>query len=185
MQVPLDIAFHDIPPSEAVREAIREKAQKLETYFNRITSCRVVVESPHRHQRKGRLYRVRIDLTVPGSEIVVGRDRHDRHAHEDVYMAIRDAFDAARRQLEDYVRRTRHEIKRHESSWSQGRVTKLFSEEGYGFITAPDGLEIYFHKNSVLDQGFDHLQIDSMVRYVQELGEKGPQASSVRLGSVS
>lgn len=106
MQIPLQISFRDISHSDAVEERIREKVEKLEQYTDRITSCRVVVEAPHRQQTKGNLFHIRVDLTLPGEEIVVARDPDD-HAHEDVYIAIRDAFEAVRRQLKKSLRKTR------------------------------------------------------------------------------
>ncbi len=122
---------------------------------------------------KGGAYKVRIDLTVPGDELVVSRQ-----ADEDLYVAIRDVFDAARRRLEDYSRRQRGSVKAYEVP-PQARVSKLFPEEGYGFLETPDGAEIYFHRNSVLGAGFDHLEIGTEVRFVMEQDEKGPQASTV------
>jgi ribosomal subunit interface protein len=107
MEIPLQISFRDIPHSAAVEEKIREKMDKLEQYHDKITSCRVVVEAPHKSGHKGTLYHVRVDLTLPGEEIVVARDPKDHHAHEDVYVAIRDSFEAARRQLKKHVRKTR------------------------------------------------------------------------------
>ncbi|MCW8837052.1 MAG: ribosome-associated translation inhibitor RaiA [Rhodospirillales bacterium] len=104
MQVPLQISFHDVDHSDAVEERIREKVAKLEQHCDTITSCRVVVERPHKNHRKGQLYNVRFDVTLPGYEIVVKGDKGD-HAHEDVYVAIRDAFEATLRQVQDYVRR--------------------------------------------------------------------------------
>jgi len=109
MQIPLQITIRDIEPSEALEARIRDKAEKLEEFFKHITSCRVVVEVPHKHHRQGKQFNVRIDIGVPGSEIVVNRD----HA-EDVYVALRDAFDAAKRRLEDYARKIRGDIKTHE-----------------------------------------------------------------------
>ena len=97
--------------SPAVEDRLRERAEKLDHIFDRIIACRVVVEAPHRHSRKGKLYNVRIDLSVPGKEIVANRNRPHDHAHEDVYVAIRDAFDAITRQLEDYVRVMRGDVK--------------------------------------------------------------------------
>lgn len=114
MQTPVQITFQDIDPSEAVEAAIREKAAKLETFHGKLTSCRVVVAAPHRHGRQGTLYQVRIDLLVPGGgEIVVSRDPGLDHAHEDVYVAIRDAFDAARRQLQSFIQEKRGDVKTH------------------------------------------------------------------------
>ena len=107
MQIPLQITFREMDPSEAVDERVHEKAAWLEQFCDGITACHVVVEERHRHQHQGRLFHVRIDLTVPNKVLVVNREVHANQAHEDVYVAIRDAFDAARRQLEDYVRERR------------------------------------------------------------------------------
>ena len=109
MQTPLQITIRDVDHSEALETRIRDKAQKLEEFFKHIMSCRVVVEAPHKHHHQGKQFNVRIDIGVPGNEIVVNRDHH-----EDVYVALRDAFDAAKRQLEDYARITRGDIKTHE-----------------------------------------------------------------------
>jgi len=114
MDVAPQISFRDIDSSEFVEKRVREEIDKLERYFSRITSCRVVVEAPHRHHHKGKLYHLRIEIGVPGRpEIVVGHEGHDKHAHEDVYVAIRDAFKAARRQLEDYHRKIDNKVKNH------------------------------------------------------------------------
>jgi ribosomal subunit interface protein len=109
MQIPMQITIRDIDHSEALEAHIRDKAKKLDEFFNHIMSCRVVVEMPHKHHRQGKQFNVRIDIGVPGSEIVVNRD----HA-EDVYVALRDAFDAAKRQLEEYARKIRGDIKTHQ-----------------------------------------------------------------------
>ncbi|NWF59570.1 MAG: ribosome-associated translation inhibitor RaiA [Fischerella sp.] len=103
MRSPLQINFRNVQQSEAVEEKIREYAAKLEQFHNRITSCRVVVDAPHRNHQKGKLYHIQIDLTLPGTEIVVNRNPSDNESHKDIYVAIRDAFDAAKRQLQDYV----------------------------------------------------------------------------------
>jgi len=113
MQTVAQVSFDDLPVDEAVREAALAHVADLERYSRRITGCHVVVAQPHRHHRAGRLYSVRIDLVVPGGEIVVNRDQHLDHAHEDVFVALRDAFAAARRRLEDHVRRMRGDEKRH------------------------------------------------------------------------
>jgi len=109
MQIPLQITIHDVEHSEALETHIRDKAKKLDEFFSHIMSCRVVVGVPHKHHTQGKQFNVRIDIGVPGSEIVVNRD-HD----EDVYVALRDAFDAAKRQLEDYARKHRGDVKTHE-----------------------------------------------------------------------
>jgi ribosome-associated translation inhibitor RaiA len=105
MQTPLQVRFHGLPPSEAVEGEVRRQAAELDGFFPRLVSCRVVIDIPHRHQQQGRLYRVQVDLGVPGAHLVVSRTAGKDPAHEDVYIAIRDAFRAARRQLEDQVQR--------------------------------------------------------------------------------
>jgi ribosomal subunit interface protein len=175
MKLPLQVTLRDVSPSEAVEGYIRERAAKLDSFYDRIMGCRVVVEAPVRHHRKGGPYKVRIDVTVPGDELVV-----DRQVDEDLYVAIRDAFHAARRRLEDHAHRQRGAVKVHEAA-PHARVGKLFSEEGYGFLETPDGREIYFHRNSVIGSDFDRLEIGTEVRFAEETGEQGPQASTVTI----
>jgi ribosomal subunit interface protein len=105
MDIPLQVTFRNMDRSDAVEAKVRERAAKLETYFGHITSCRVVVEAPQRRHHKGKLFHVRVEMRVPGRELIASRHPAKKHAHEDVYTALRDAFDAARRQLEDYVRK--------------------------------------------------------------------------------
>ena len=115
MQVPLEITFRGVEHSDAVETRIREKAAKLEHFCDHIIGCKVAVEAEHHHQHQGNLYHIRIDLNVPNKHIVVSREHHDKQAHEDVYVALRDAFDAAKRQLEEHVRIQRGEVKKHNS----------------------------------------------------------------------
>ena len=176
MQLPLQITFRDIPPSPAVEARIRKKAEKLESYYDRIMGCRVVIEVPQKHHHQGKLFNVRIDITVPGGELVV-----NRHPHEDIYVALRDAFAAAGRQLEDYARHQRGDVKVHEAP-PHGRVAKLFPEEGYGFIETSDGRQIYFHRNSVAHPEFERLKTGTEVVFVEEQGHEGPQARTVTMG---
>lgn len=173
MELPLQITSHDFALTPGIEAEIRERADRLDAYYNRIMRCRVVIEAPVAHHRRGGPFKVRLDLTVPRGELVV-----NRQADEDLLVAIRDAFDAMRRQLEDYVRQHRGDVKVHETPPS-GRVTKLFPHEGYGFLETPDGKEVYFHSNSVLEPGFAQLHIGTEVRFVEEQGDKGPQASMV------
>lgn len=139
-----------------------------------------MVEAQHRHHQAGNLYHARIDITVPGKELVVSREPHEHHSHADAYVAIRDAFNAARRQLESYVRQRRREVKVHAAT-PYGRVSQLFVEEGYGRIETPDHRDIYFNCNSVLNGDFEKLAVGAEVSFSEELGEDGPQASTVKL----
>jgi len=180
MKMPLEITFRDMPRSEAVEAKIREKAAKLDEFYDQIMSCHVVIEAPHSHHHQGNLFHVSIDLTVPNGEIVVNRDPKEHHAHEDAYVAIRDAFKAARRKLQDFARKQRGDVKTHEVS-PHGTVSEIVPALDYGKILSADGREVYFHRNSFLDGDFDALEIGDKVRYVEEPGEEGPQASTVHL----
>jgi ribosomal subunit interface protein len=173
MRLPLQVTFRNIPPSEAIETHINEKAAKLDKFYDRIMSCRVVVDSTQRRQRQGKLFGVRIDITVPRKELAVTREEN-----EDVYVAIRDAFDTASRRLEEHARRERGDIKIHQGPQS-GRIIRLFPDEHYGFIGTPDEREIYFHQNSVLNGDFGRLKVGTDVTFVEEQGTEGPQAARV------
>lgn len=179
MQLPLQITFRHMEPSAAVETRLRARVARLERYYDRIMSCRVVVESPHRHRHQGQVFHVRIDVTVPEGEIVVNREPEENHAHEDVFVAIRDAFDAMQRRLQDYAREQRGAVKAHEPP-PAGKIAQLFRKDGHGFIETSDGREIYFHGNAVVGGDFSDLDIGTRVEFVEEQGEKGPQASTVR-----
>jgi len=178
MQIPLQITFRDMEQSDAIEAAVREKAEKL-NQFTEIMSCRVVVQMINKHPHKGTMYQISIDLTVPGKEIVVSRDHGQDHSHEDVYVAIRDSFDAARRQLQDHHRVSHQQVKSHEVP-PHGRVSEMSSNEGYGRIETSDGRSVYFHRNSVLNGEFTQLEVGTEVRFSEEQGDEGPQASSVQ-----
>lgn len=184
MKLPLQITFHQMEPSAALEAQIREHAARLDRFHSGIMACRVLVEASHRRRRKGNLYRIRIDLTVPGKELVITRDPPEHHAHEDPYVTIRDAFDAARRQLEDFARVQRAATKLHEPL-PRGKIAKLFRERDYGFVETADGREVYFHRNAVLGEDFDKLTLGTEVSFVEELGEKGSQASTLHVRRVA
>jgi len=169
-----------VPSSLTVEDYIRKRAVKLNRFYGKITGCRILVESPHRHHHKGKLYHIRIDLTVPGGELLIKREPSHHSSHQDIYVAIRDAFNAARRKLQDYARVQRGNVKVHLSE-PYARVTKLFPAEDFGFLETTEGREIYFHKNSVLEPGFDRMKVGDEVHFTEEQGAKGPQASTVRL----
>jgi len=198
MNMAPQITFRNMEPSAEVEDWVLEEIAKLEGYYGRILGCRVAVEIPHRHHVKGKQYHVRIRLTVPKREIVVKWEptlgKNARHLgvleltkkwevnprHKKLRQAINDAFRAAGRRLEDYARRQRGDIKTH-AELPLGRVTRLFKDENYGFLTTLDGREIYFHKDAVLNGGFARLRLGSSVMFAEEAGEKGPQASTVRI----
>jgi cold shock CspA family protein len=159
---------------------VREAA-KLERFHHRITSCRVAVIGRAGRRRHGDLYGVRLQISAPGSaDVLVDRNPPEDHAHEDAFVAVRDAFAAARRRLQDRGRRLQGKVKAHEGA-PVGRVVQLFPVDDYGLIESDDGREIYFHRNAVLNGGFERLSIGSEVRFSEEEGDKGPQASTVHL----
>jgi cold shock CspA family protein/ribosome-associated translation inhibitor RaiA len=174
MQRPLKIVSRDFELSKAFDEEIRHKAAGLENFYPHLSACEVTVNAPAiKHHRKGGPFIVKIRMTVPGKELAV-----DRQGEEELSQAIREAFDVARRQLEDYAREQRGSIKEHVAPAS-GRIIRLERQEGYGFLETADGREVYFHRNSVLAGNFDKLEIGAKVRFAEEEGEKGPQASTV------
>jgi ribosomal subunit interface protein len=113
LHFPLQITHRQMETSEALDQHIEAEAEKLERYFDKIISCRVVVELPHRHKSKGQHFHVVVDLTVPGREIVVGRDPDERVSHEDPYVAVSEAFKSIGRQLKSQAQKRRREVKRH------------------------------------------------------------------------
>ena len=174
MQSTLKITSRDFDLPDWLDAELREKAAKLERYYNDIIDCEVAIHAPVGHHQKGGPYNVRIDLQVKGAELAVSNQ-----TAENLQAAVRDAFAAAQRQLEDYSRKMRRETKRHEDV-PIARVARIFREGGYGFIVTPEGREIYFHRNSVLDPGFDRLEPGVEVRFEEEMGENGPQATTVK-----
>jgi cold shock CspA family protein/ribosome-associated translation inhibitor RaiA len=175
VQIPLEITAHHFNLNGAIESMIRERAEALEKFYPRLIRCHVTIEGPGNHHRTGGPYDVKIDLSVPGKELVV-----TRQTGEDVTVVLRDAFDAARRRLQDFARRQRGDTKNHEAP-PEGTISKLFPDRGYGFIATADGREVYFHRNSVLTPGFDEVKVGSRVRFAEEQGAQGPQASSVTL----
>jgi len=173
MKLPLQITVRNMPASKAVEDNIHERFERLEPLCSRATRCRIIIEAPPRHHHKGGSFSIGIDLKIPGREVVV-----KKISNPDIYVAIRDAFNAARRQLEDFRRRQRGAIKSHEEV-PRGRVVRIFPTEDYGFLEGEDGRGIYFHRNSVLNGGFEKISVGSEVRYSEEMGEEGPQASTV------
>jgi ribosome-associated translation inhibitor RaiA len=178
MKTPLQVTFRNMTPSPTVESKIRERAEQLDRLCNSIMSCRVVVEQSHRHHHQGNLFHVRVDLKVPDAELVASREPSQHHAHEDAYVAVRDAFDEIRRQLEDYMRRRRAEVKTHAVP-QHGHVTKLHAD--HGTLETADGKEVYFHRNCVIDADFDAIRLGDELRFTEAADESGVRASTVHL----
>jgi cold shock CspA family protein len=187
MQVPLEIAFDNVEPSDWIETDIRERAAKLDSFYGRITACRVRVITPHKQHRTGNVPTVHIELSVPGKDLVVS---HAPHRPEDRYAepaptlrtVIRDAFKAAERQLKDFKQQIGGEVKPHDVQF-HGQVSQLYPNEDHGFLLTNTGTQLYFHRNSVLNNDFDKLKKGDLVHYVEAVGDTGPTASKVRIAS--
>jgi cold shock CspA family protein len=181
MQTPVEIDFQGMVGRPDIRATISEHIAELEDRYGRITACRVVLKGPGGHHQTGGLYEVNIRLSLPnGREVNVGRTAQADERHSDLDFALSDAFKRARRRLQDRVRRLRGQVKYHEGQ-PIGTIVRLDASGEFGFLESNDGREIYFHRNSVIDGGFSQLAVGSRVTFAEEMGEKGPQASTVKL----
>ncbi len=180
MQIPLQITFRNMETSEALESYIRERAAKLDSICENMVGCRVVVEAPHKHQRKGGLFHASIDITLPKETIVINREPDQHKSYHDAHVVVRDVFDSAERKLRGIVDRKKGEVKVHEEM-PQGKITELYPYEDYGRIVTGAGDDIYFHRNSLINADFADLSVGDEVRFVEEQGNNGPQATSVRV----
>ena len=180
METPVEIDFQGMAPVDRLRQSIATHIANLEHRCGRITACRVVLKAPGGHHRQG-FYEVNIRLALPnGREVNVARSPAPDERYTDVDFTINDAFKRARRRLQDHVRRMQGQVKAH-AEQSTAKVVRIDQERGFGFLETADNREIYFQKNSVLDGGFGRLAIGTHVAFAEEQGDKGPQASTVRL----
>lgn len=180
--MPMEVSFRGVERTHAMERLISDQAEKLEQVCDHIISVRVSVEKPQEHQRSGNPYRVRIMARIPpGHELVAARDPSDRDLHDPLDKVVRDAFNALRRQIGQLNQKQKGDVKWHPEQETGALVSKLFKRDGYGFILTPEGREIYFHRNSVLHGDFDRLVIGVGVRYAEEMGDKGAQATSLEL----
>jgi cold shock CspA family protein len=179
----MEIDFHGMTGTAGIQDVIAGHVAELEDRYGRMTACRVVLKAPGGHHQTGGLYEVNIRMALPnGREVNVAQTPHADERHSDLTFALDDAFRRARRQLQDRVRRLQGQVKHHESA-PTGTVLRVDPAGGFGFLQSSDGREIYFHRNSVLNNGFDRLTVGTQVGFAEEMGEKGPQASTVkRLG---
>ncbi|MCK6503983.1 HPF/RaiA family ribosome-associated protein [Myxococcota bacterium] len=179
MQRPPTITWRNVDHDPETEADVRRHIAQLDRVHPRLTGVDVMVERPHHSQGQGNLFRVRIDVHVPGDELVVNRDPREHHAREDLHVAIRDAFKAVRRQLRERGRVMRGEVKDHEEM-AVGTVRTLSDEGGgYGFLVTPEGREVYFHHNAVKNATWEDVEVGAVVRFQEELGQQGAQAAVV------
>lgn len=181
MQTPVEIEYQDTAASPALQEQVADHVNKLEQRCGRITACRIIVKGPGNRHQTGGLYEINIRLALPdGREVNIARTPKADERHSDLAFAINDAFKRARRRLQDNARRMAGMTKSHEGQ-PIGTVVRLDPAGQFGFLRSTDGGEIYFHRNSILDADFSELAIGSRVVFAEEIGEKGPQATTVKL----
>lgn len=175
--VPLRIAALNFELSPALELDLRKRTARLAHFYRRMVRVVVTIDTPQRRRRSdAERYRVRLELTLPGGEVVI-----TRQPHADLRTAFQDAFSAARRRLEDYARRQYGAVKARETL-RRGRVSQYYPLGGYGFIEeAEDGHEVYFDAHGVLDGAWARLDVGAEVRFTEEPGQRGPQATSVHV----
>ena len=181
MQIEPRISFQNLEHSDAIESDIRSRIDELEKFHPRMIGCSVVVDAPHRDKHKGKIYEIRIDISVPGKDIAVTREAGFNHAHEDIYVAIRDSFDAARRLLEDRIRKMSSHRTRPHPTPSHGHVVRIFNEDGYGFVETVDGHEVYFDRDSLTKSVWPQIEIGSRLRFTERDGDKGLYGTQVTL----
>ncbi len=182
MQLPIEISYRGVAKSDEIETLVRDKASRLDKFCDHIGRCDVIIEQPNHAQHSGSPFRVRIDVTVPPGHELVADEKPTKHdMHEPLSKVINDAFKAMERQLKDLVDRQHQKVKTHDEP--RALVTKIFQADGYGFITDMQGRDVFFHRNSLVNADFAQLKVGAEVRYEEEHGEKGPQATSVHIVS--
>lgn len=178
--MPVEITFHEMDGTDALRGDIREHAEKLEQFAPEMIKCEVVLQPAEHRHHQGNRFVTRIRVTLPGGELDVSHAPSGDQSHEDAYVAIRDAFDAMRRRLQDFRRKRQRKVKHHEPP-SEGRIQYVDRERGYGVIGTPEGREIHFHANSLVDAEFERIEAGDEVRFSEAADEEGPWATTVHV----
>ena len=178
MHIEPTISYRNVEPSSALDAKVRERIAHLDRMFPNLSSCRVAISRDDSHHHQGRHYRVRVDVTAPGHELVADRAPPQHQAHEDPFVALRDAFDAIERRVQDLAREMRGDVKTHVAP-AHGRIVEIDHAAGRGRIVAADGGSLYFHRNAVAGARFDELEVGSEVRFDPHAGDDGPQAVGV------
>jgi ribosomal subunit interface protein len=171
----VQVTFRDIPYSPTIENNINAHIEDLKRLYDPIIKCRVVLKISQNHKHQGKLFNVRISVTVPRKELVVTHQEN-----ENMNVAIRDAFDALTRQLEDYVRCRRGDVKTHDLP-IHGFVARLFPEDKFGFIKGTDGNEYYFSATNIASTSFDHLAVGDCVSFLMEPTNEGLQARRITI----
>jgi cold shock CspA family protein/ribosome-associated translation inhibitor RaiA len=186
MQRPLDIAFHNLPPSPDLEALIRQHVDKLVERHSELIACRVSLEALHQQHQTGNVCEVHVTLSVPGRDLAISREPHkakERYARPDIRTSIRDAFKAAERQLESHKGKQRQDTSKPSASAVTGQVALIEPGQDHGFLLTNTGTQLYFHRDSVTDADFGSLKPGDVVHYVEEEGDAGPTATKVRVAA--
>jgi len=190
MQIPVEIAFHNLPKSDWAENEIRDHVSRLEEIYDRLTTCRVRVDQRATNPANTVPPVVRIEMSVPGRrEIVVAHEPDHlerKFQNPDLHNAINEAFRIAERRLTQYKDQLqdRSAAGEHEAANEYlGQIVEITPAEDFGFLLTASGSLLYFHRNSVLSGDFDRLKIGSAVRYIEDVGDTGPIATKVRAKS--
>jgi cold shock CspA family protein/ribosome-associated translation inhibitor RaiA len=182
VNTPLAVMYHNVEKSSTLDDFIHDRATKLEEFHHHIISCRVYVDKPQEHQHSGSPFVVRLDIRIPHDHEIVVKSRPGNGSGRDsIFKVVNDTFEAAYRKMKKTREIQRQAVKSHPEQEANGIVAKVLKARGFGFLEAADGRKIYFHKNSVSQGRFAELRSGDAVNFTEELGRKGPQASTVRL----
>ncbi len=185
LEVPPEISFHGIEPSEELERQIRDRIAGLEMLYDRLTACRVIVGVPHRKPGAA-TPSVTIELSLPSAgNIIVNREPHrpkEQYRNTSLYRVVRDSFDAAERQLKSFAEQRRSQSAPRGEPLA-GTVREIRPDDDFGFLISAEGRELYFHGNAVLNGSLADLRPGDHVHYVETVGVTGPQASRVWLAA--
>lgn len=179
MERPVSITFHNMDGTAELEEHVRRRIDELEKTHPHVIGCDVVIDAPRKEQLTGTEFAVRVTLSVPGPNIHVERHIGRSGAAEDINLAIHEAFDAARRKLKEQKREMAGQEVKHHAPVLHGVIDRLFEGEGYGFIVADDGREVYFGRDSMVNGDWRKLRVGTKLRFREMEGDKGPFAANV------
>lgn len=182
MQVPLEVTYRDVPKTDAVEALVQEKIARLERVCDHISSCHIAIEKAHDRPSSGSPYRVRIDLRVPpGHELVADQNPGEGTQYEPLEAVIRDAFEAAERQLKELNERQHDQVKTHPTQSVTGIVTQIFPEGDYGFLKTLEGQEVYFHRNRFSRMTLTALRLVLEFISLRKQESKAPRPAPLKL----
>ncbi|MGR3321811.1 MAG: HPF/RaiA family ribosome-associated protein [Pseudooceanicola sp.] len=181
MQIDPIISFRNMDPSPAVEEVVARRIAVLERLSDRITGCEVTLDAPQKRKVHGRVFRVRLNLHVPGPDLTVEREVAQGSARDDLVLAVNRAFSAAEKQIKRQKKTMGRVEVKHHPPVLHGEITQIEPELGHGWLRADDGREVYFQRDAMTADDWDRLERGTRLRFREEQGDKGPFATGVTL----